>query len=309
MTLFIFANNIDTSLASAITSSSTSITLSSSIGLPTSIPSGYVLVITLNDQATRQVYEVLYATAISGSTLTVERAQEGSAALAWNVGDYAYSAPTAGQMTALCQYPLLPHGSAAITSTGTWTAPDNVYFATFKGWGGGGGSGGSNGSASAGSGGGGGGYFECVCAVVPGTGYSITIGPGGAGGTTSGNGSPGSQTNAIVGSVTLIANGGGQGIGATGPGVIADSAGVGGSASGGAVNISGASGGTGFLLPASAVCSGSGGGTFSSLASIFASGAEAVVGGPGFFPGGGASGGINSGAGAAGANGLVLVEW
>jgi hypothetical protein len=98
VTVFTFLNNLNTSLASPITASSTTITLSSAVNLPASIPSGDVMAITLNDQATQQNFEIMYATAVSGATLTVLRAQEGTTALSWNVGDFAYSAPTAGQM-------------------------------------------------------------------------------------------------------------------------------------------------------------------------------------------------------------------
>lgn len=96
---FIFANNVNTTLAGAVSTSATTITLSSSANLPTSIPSGYVLALTFNDAATRNNYEVVYVTAITGATVTVLRAQEGTAALAWLVGDYAYSGPTAGQQS------------------------------------------------------------------------------------------------------------------------------------------------------------------------------------------------------------------
>lgn len=98
MTNFTYANNINTTLATAISSSTTSITLASAANLPSSIPAGSYLAITLNDAATRQVFEIMYATAISGSTLTVLRAQEGTAAQSWLVGDYIFSAPTAGEM-------------------------------------------------------------------------------------------------------------------------------------------------------------------------------------------------------------------
>lgn len=103
MTTFIFANNIETTLAGGISSASTSLTLSSTANLPSSIPPGSVLVLTLNDQATRTIYEILYVTAISGATLTVLRAQEGTAAVAWLTGDYAFSGPTAGQMSSFLQ--------------------------------------------------------------------------------------------------------------------------------------------------------------------------------------------------------------
>ncbi len=100
---FIFANNVSTTLAGAISSTSTTVTLSSAANLPSSIPAGKMLAITLNDQATRQTFEVMYATAISGATLTVLRGQENTAALAWSAGDFAYSAPSMGQMQAFGQ--------------------------------------------------------------------------------------------------------------------------------------------------------------------------------------------------------------
>lgn len=98
MTQFVFANNINTALAGSISSSSTTITLASAANLPASIPAGSYLAITINDAATRQDFEIVYATAVSGATLTVLRAQEGTTALSWLTGDYVYSPPTAGQM-------------------------------------------------------------------------------------------------------------------------------------------------------------------------------------------------------------------
>ena len=101
MTTFIFENNVSTTLASAVASTATTITLASSVNLPASIPTGTYFPITLNDAATRTVYEVCYATAVSGATLTVLRGQEGTIAQSWLTGDYAFSTVTAGQMQAL----------------------------------------------------------------------------------------------------------------------------------------------------------------------------------------------------------------
>lgn len=125
MTTFIFANNISTTLASPVSNSATSITLASTTNLP-SIPAGSVLVITLNDFATKQNFEVVYATARTGATLTVLRAQEGTAALSWLTGDYAFSPPTAGQMESF------PELSANNTFTGnnTFNNPVSVAAAT-----------------------------------------------------------------------------------------------------------------------------------------------------------------------------------
>jgi len=112
MSTFIFANNVNTTLAGAVSNSATSFTLSSTANLPASIPAGSVLVITLNDAATRQNFEIVYATAITGATVSgLLRGQEGTAALAWLTGDFAYSPPTAGQQASFGQ----------LAGTNTWT--------------------------------------------------------------------------------------------------------------------------------------------------------------------------------------------
>lgn len=104
MTIFTFANNVSTTLAGPISPSATSLTLSSAAHLPSSIPPGEVLVIGLNDVATKQNFEVIYATSISGATLSgLLRGQEGTTALSWSTGDFAYSAPTAGQQQSFGQ--------------------------------------------------------------------------------------------------------------------------------------------------------------------------------------------------------------
>lgn len=104
MTIFLFANNVNTQLAGSISPSATSLTLSSAANLPLSIPAGQVLVLTLNDAATRQNFEIIYATAVSGATLSgLQRGQEGTVALAWATGDFAYCPPTAGQMNSFGQ--------------------------------------------------------------------------------------------------------------------------------------------------------------------------------------------------------------
>ena len=113
MTQFVFANNINTTLATAISPTATSITLASAANLPASIPAGEYLVLTLNDAATLQNFEIVYATAVSGATLTVLRAQESTTALSWLVGDKVYSPPTAGQMQSF--------GAAGVTSFNTRT--------------------------------------------------------------------------------------------------------------------------------------------------------------------------------------------
>ncbi|EEF26716.1 conserved hypothetical protein [Ricinus communis] len=92
---FIPGNNVNTTLAAAASSSATTLTLASSAGLPT-LSGGAQMPLTLNDAATGAIYEIVYVTAITGATLTVVRAQEGTTAQNWNIGDFAFCAPTAG---------------------------------------------------------------------------------------------------------------------------------------------------------------------------------------------------------------------
>jgi len=81
MTTFVFANNVNTTLAGNVSTTATTLTLASAANLPASIPSGFVMALTLNDSATRNNYEIVYVTAITGATLTVLRAHGLSATL------------------------------------------------------------------------------------------------------------------------------------------------------------------------------------------------------------------------------------
>ena len=118
MTNFIAVNNFQTTLAAAAGSSATTLSLSSAAGLPGSIPAGTVMPLTLNDAATRSIFEIVYVTAISGTSVTVERGQEGTAAQNWGIGDIAYSASTAAYEQALAY----GNGQTYAADTGTANA-------------------------------------------------------------------------------------------------------------------------------------------------------------------------------------------
>ena len=92
---FTLVNFFNTTLSAASSSTATTFTVSSSTNLPT-LATGEILPITLNDAATRKIFEICYVTGISGNILTVERAQEGTSAQNWNVGDFIWNGPTAG---------------------------------------------------------------------------------------------------------------------------------------------------------------------------------------------------------------------
>jgi hypothetical protein len=129
MTTFVFANNVNTTLAGNVSTTATTLTLASAANLPASIPSGFVMALTLNDSATRNNYEIVYVTAITGATLTVLRAQEGTPARAWLVGDFAYSGPTAGQQASFAE----TSGNNTWTGNNTFNNPVVVPNATATG--------------------------------------------------------------------------------------------------------------------------------------------------------------------------------
>lgn len=105
MSKFIFADNAQTTLASAMGTSTTTLVMATGSG--TEFPSpgaGQMFSITLQDAATGLIKEVMYCTNRVNDTCTVVRAQEGFTALNWNVGDVVSNYWTAGQAAALAQF-------------------------------------------------------------------------------------------------------------------------------------------------------------------------------------------------------------
>jgi len=191
------------------------------------------------------------------------------------------------------------HGFSAITSSGNFTVPANVYFLRYRVWGAGAGSGGV-GSANNGSAGGGGagGFAEGIMAVTPGQVIAATIGAAGTAGGTGGAGTAGGTTS--FGSISATGGAAGQANTTTG-----GNSGGGGVGSGGQNNLTGGSGSTGGPgasaggCGGTSSCGGAGGG-----GAVGQGAGGAVPGG-----GGGGSGGTGANAGAAGARGQVNLEW
>lgn len=90
-----FSNNAKTTLSSGITSSATSIAVADASAWPT-LGSGDHTLCTLITVADPDVLEIVKVTAISGNTLTVVRAQEGTTARAFASADKAELRVTAG---------------------------------------------------------------------------------------------------------------------------------------------------------------------------------------------------------------------
>lgn len=99
-----FANSASTTLAGAISSTATSLSVAAGDGaLFPSIGANQIFKLTLTDQASGQLREIMHVTARSGDTFTVLRGQEGTAPRAWSAGDLVDNLCTAGTMTQLAQ--------------------------------------------------------------------------------------------------------------------------------------------------------------------------------------------------------------
>lgn len=122
---FVFANNVNTTLADSATSTQTTLTLSSSANFPT-IPTGAYWPLTLNDRATEEVYEIVYVSSYSGAVVTCLRGQEGTSANSWLVGDYIYSDNTALTTAPAQGNPATPFQTDALTASGLITANGGV---------------------------------------------------------------------------------------------------------------------------------------------------------------------------------------
>lgn len=104
MATFIFTNNASTTLAAGIGPSATSIQLAAGTGAEFPNPAaGQQFTLTLTDAATGLINEICYCTARATDVLTVARAQEGTTAKTWAIGDNAGHFLTAGTMAAFAQ--------------------------------------------------------------------------------------------------------------------------------------------------------------------------------------------------------------
>lgn len=89
MSQYLFANNAGTTLAAPVTSAATVLNLAAGSGSLFPTPgAGQIVAITLSDEATGLINEIVYCTNLAGDVMTVSRAQEGTTALAWNAGDF-----------------------------------------------------------------------------------------------------------------------------------------------------------------------------------------------------------------------------
>ena len=117
MTIFDYANNAHTTLATGINTSATSMTVNTGGGaMFPSISSGHAFYCTLLDAATLLVNEIVQVTARSGDVFTVVRAQQSTTAKNWVSGSIVSQLITAGDLANFVQ-------SAQLPSFGTTTYP------------------------------------------------------------------------------------------------------------------------------------------------------------------------------------------
>jgi len=101
---FLFSNNASTTLAVAISNTATSVTVASGTGALFPNPNGgNHFHATFVKNGTPGTYEIVDVTAQSTDTFTITRAQEGTTALNWAVGDFFNLFPTAAGLSAFAQ--------------------------------------------------------------------------------------------------------------------------------------------------------------------------------------------------------------
>lgn len=95
--ILIFANNAKTTIAGAITSTSTTLNLYPGTGSLFPNPgANQYFILTLTDAATGLINEIVWVTSRSGDVLTILRGQDNTAAKSWLIGDFSGCYPTAG---------------------------------------------------------------------------------------------------------------------------------------------------------------------------------------------------------------------
>lgn len=102
----LFANDAQSTLAGAITSTALTAALSPGSGAlfpAVTTAAGTFFRLTFRDQATMLQDEIVFVTNLAGDVITMLRAQEGTTAQAWSAGDIAANLNTAGAMGNLVQ--------------------------------------------------------------------------------------------------------------------------------------------------------------------------------------------------------------
>lgn len=108
-------NNAESTLASAISATDTSLIVSAGTGaeFPDAVAGESYFKLTLTDAATGSQVEIVNVTAKAGDIFTIERAQEGTLAREWAANDFAANMMTADTLNVIAQYTQQAGESAA----------------------------------------------------------------------------------------------------------------------------------------------------------------------------------------------------
>ena len=120
--MILFANDDTTTLAGPVTAIATTISVVSSAKFPV-LSGTNTFNATLQDAATGLSKEIVSVTNVTGTTWTVVRAQEGTTALSWNLGDLVQGYVTAGALTVMLQSSQLGVANGVATLDGTGHIP------------------------------------------------------------------------------------------------------------------------------------------------------------------------------------------
>ena len=126
MTTYLFANLAKSTLAAPVAPGDTTVSLFAGTGALFPSPgAGQGFTLSLLDQATGTITEIMLCTSRTGDVLTVTRAQEGTAAGSWVIGDFANNFITAGTAAQFAQMGQLAQGG----TTGARPVPPRLYQA------------------------------------------------------------------------------------------------------------------------------------------------------------------------------------
>jgi hypothetical protein len=135
MTIYLFANNAQTTLANSLTSSATTATLAPGTGSLFPNPStGQGFKLTFVDAATQLLNEIVLVTARTGDVVTILRGQEGTTPQSWLAGDLAgmlYTAGTQNNNIQIDQFQIGTYAFGIAGGTGnalTATIPSNLAY-------------------------------------------------------------------------------------------------------------------------------------------------------------------------------------
>lgn len=103
-TTFLFSNLGASLLAAALSINDTTLSVTAGTGIKFPSPTAnQQFALTISDAATGQLREIVFVTAVSGDVFTIIRAQEGTAAQSWAVGDVIANLWTAGTAANMIQ--------------------------------------------------------------------------------------------------------------------------------------------------------------------------------------------------------------